>query len=173
MNYYLIIEKRHGDFQNIDPSLLVGHIDCDYRRIENIDAFTSLYSEEEFKNKLKDANIVSEDYLTGKLLIIDTYKRTYKILKKEITNLFDIEEFICHNIKDKNMMNQIKSKYALLSKNNDALDFQKAIDTESPYLVLSMIYQLPYLDLRQMFIYISENIIIKNEDLKRGLLKDK
>lgn len=180
--YYLVIEKRHGDFLNIDIFLL-GNFLKDYTKLENIDDFTMKLNTEDIIDTIRLTNIVPEEYLEGKLLIIDNFKRTYKVITKDLLNNFELRSFIENNIKNKNLMNRIKTKIDDLINNKlnnmidgyvifNSIEFKDAIDKEDTHKILDIISRLPYIELRQLIIYICENLNNKKE-INKGLLREK
>ena len=80
IKYYLVLEKRLGDYSLID----INKLDiCDYNvnyDIASIDTFTSKFTDEEIKASIIRSNMVESGYLEGKLKIISDVKHNLRVL---------------------------------------------------------------------------------------------
>ncbi len=159
--YFLILEKRPGDFMPIDISLLSMGFNS-LNNIELIDKYTEVFLKEELIDNIKKANIVTDDYLNGKLYIIDEKKNKYPVVFKKTFFNFDVIEFIYYNIENKDLMNTIYNLYQKNAKNNleiDVNDFKVAIENKDIAKIIFHLQMLPYIKLRCIKFYIKEKLI--------------
>ena len=177
VNYYLIIEKQPFNYMTIDISLLDIGYKYDFTKIENIDTFTKAYTYEEIMNSIKRANIITEDYLEGKLHVIEVvnnnnkYLHKYEVLTEDLN--MDIKVFIEKSIKNKNIMNSILQKYKNLIIDEDSINrFKKYIKEENTNKVLYELMEMPYISARQLFFYINEKLNLEKEKQKVLSLKN-
>jgi hypothetical protein len=204
--YDLVIKKDRGNYMPINISLL-GFSYENLNDIMSIDMFTSRYSKEELLSAIKNANIIPNEYLFGELKIakLDLNKHKYivdyPVLTSDYLNGFNLEVYLNNNVKNKVIMNTLRSKYKdilddknenfdseeinafidfskikeqnIIRKNiNDKLlEFDEAKNNNNVNKLLEIIFSLDYIDSRKLCSYIIENKI----ELKNGkeLLREK
>src|SRR5574344_472836 len=190
--YNLVIKKDRGNYMPINISLLGFNLGK-LNDIMSIDMFTSKYSKEELLKAIKNANIVTSDFLDGELKIakLDVKKHKYivdyPILTSDYLNGFNLNNYLNNNIKDKSIMNILRSKYKdiLVDKNvnvdneetnafidfskikeeniikksiNDKLlEFDEAKNNYDVEKLIKIIFSLDYIDSKKLCSYIIEN----------------
>ncbi|MEG1506970.1 MAG: hypothetical protein RR478_05700, partial [Bacilli bacterium] len=141
-----------------------------------IDSFTMCFTKEEIMNAIIDANIAKDKYLNGKLCITDNQKHNpIDVITKDFLNEFNINLFLKENIKNKNLMNNIVNKLvSLISDTNLITSFKIFIKNEDITGIENIIFSIPYLTERKLFIYLIEmnNKILKSKK-ERELVRDK
>ena len=86
INYYLVLERRLGDYHLVD----INHLDiCNYpvdNDIAAIDYFTGRFTESEIKGAIERSNMAPASYLDGNLKIISDakHKHNLRVLTKDI-----------------------------------------------------------------------------------------
>ena len=157
--YHLVLENRPGEFMVVDIAVLLNDFRrISYEMIENIDAFTIKYDEEELYELIKRSNLVPEKYLSGKLHIINEKKYRFPIMSKDTT--FNLNEFFINNIDNKQIMNKflnIFNKYAPASFN----DMNKAVQTKNIKLITFIYSWVSYINHRIIYFYIFNELINK------------
>ena len=84
VKYFLVLEKRLGDYNLIDINRLDICKNIVTNDIASIDVFTCMYTEEEIKASIMRSNIASNDYLNGTLKVISDAKHNLKVLTKDL-----------------------------------------------------------------------------------------
>lgn len=176
-NYLLVLEKRPFDYMPINISLLDIGYGKNLNTLKDIDVFTKAYTKDEIINSVIKANIVTQNYLDGQLVVVEIennnqkYLHKYKTLTNDFINGFDLVKFIYENITNKNIMNSIIVKCSNLLKNDqDVLNsFKESINTKNIRATLLAFYTLPYEVKRELEIYIIDKYhnINKQEELIR------
>ena len=110
VKYFLVLEKRPGDYNIID----INKLDiCTYyvtNTVSSIDAFTSMYSEEELKCSIERSNIIHLSYLNGKLKIVSEMKINFRVISKDMFTI--IREFQVNEMElDRDFKNKIFGLY--------------------------------------------------------------
>lgn len=154
MNYYLILEKRPGDFMPINIAIIENNNE-QYASLQAIDAFTKKYSEEEIINLIKKSNIVPDSYLEGKLFVINDRKYRSKVLTKDIDLSLDI--FLEKYIDNKQVMNKFINIYQKYSK-EDIDIIKDAINDKRIDIILQTLFLRSYEIVRNIYFYLYENI---------------
>ncbi len=150
--YTLVLEKRPNDFMPIDINLLVNNIGMnDFYQIEKIDEFTKKYTKDEIYDLIKRANVVTEDYLNGKLEIINNKKYRFPILTKDIN--WSIDDFFKKYINDKQVMNKFINIYQKYS-NNNIETLKEAIKEHDINIILKILFSLTYINVRNIYFYL-------------------
>jgi len=163
LNYYLVLEKRLGDYNLIDINKLDICKNYVTNDISQIDSFTCLYEENEIKDAVKRSNMVHDSYLDGNLKVISEAKHNFKALTKDIfdivrefqnnndeidrelkNKLFGIYKKIVEStFTEKNFINGLLSRFKDALKNSKKRDIFKIIE-ELPYSKSRIIYFLIY-----------------------------
>lgn len=154
MNYYLVLEKRPGDFMPINISLLENANGL-YESLQAIDAFTKKYNEEEIIESIKKSNIVPDSYLEGKLFVINNHKYRSRVLTKDID--LSLDTFFEKYIGDKQVMNKFMNIYLKYSK-EDVETIKNAISEKRIDIILQTLFLREYEVVRNIYIYLYENI---------------
>lgn len=166
VNYYLVIEKRIGDFSIID----INKLDiCDryyLNDISEIDLFTSRFMESDIINSVKRGNLVKEDYLNGSLKIISDKRHRLPVLSKDKYDI--IREF--QNNKD-DISNEFKNKlYGAYKKiadkefkdedfRNTILNkFNETLKSNDKYKLFTYLERLPYSNIRNFYFTIYKEL---------------
>ena len=116
MNYFLVLEKRPKDFMPINIGILTKDDLHNFTSLQSIDDFTRKYLEEDIKKMIKDNNLVTEDYLEGKLWVINENKYRYKLFTKDVN--MSLDTFLLENIDNKQIMNKFTNIYLKYSNDN-------------------------------------------------------
>lgn len=178
-NYLLVLEKRPFDYMPINISLLDISYGKNLNTLKDIDTFTKAYTKSEIINSVIKANIVTQDYIDGQLVVVEIennnkkYLHKYKALTNDFVNGFDLVKFIYENITNKNVMNSIIVKCSNLLKNNqDTLNnLKESINIKDIRATLLTFYTLPYETKRELEIYIIDKY--HNLDKKDELIRTK
>lgn len=105
INYFLVLEKRIGDYNLIDINKLDICENPVYNNIASLDAFSIKFSDEEIKASIARSNMAS-NYLDGTLKIISDAKNPHnlKVITKDvydtIINFQNSEEKMNQQIKN-------------------------------------------------------------------------
>lgn len=156
MAYFLILEKRPGDFMPINISILNGNTYTDYSLIENIDQFTKDLTKEEIITLVKNNNIVSPEYLEGSLWVINEKKYRFGVLTKDIN--MSLDTFFLKYINDKRIMNKFVNIYLKYSKDNID-NIKKAIEDKKVDVILQNLFMLSYDKVRSIYFYLYEKVV--------------
>lgn len=159
--YHLVLEARPGDFMPIDINLLLNNaLPLNYNTLNAIDEFTKKYSEKEILQMIESNNIVSENYLRGKLKIINDNKYRYLVMTSDLN--FSIDTFFSEYITNKRMMNKFLNIYIKYCSETKE-EMKKALNNENIYEVLKILFNNSYEQVRNIYTYLYENIILKKE----------
>lgn len=159
VNYYLVLEKRLGDYNLID----INKLDiCDMpvtNDIAAIDSFTLKFSEKEIKDSIERSNMSQVEYLDGTLKIVSDAKHNLPILSKDMftiikefqnsnvdtpqdlkNKLFGSYKRVVENIfEDKDFIHGILERFKVALRNNNKEEIFKIIE-ELPYAKSRIIY---------------------------------
>lgn len=167
IKYYLVLERRHGDYNLID----VNKLDiCDFpvlNDIASLDAFTSRFTEEELKKAVQRSNMVTSEYLDGSFKIISDLKHNLKILTKEHFETV-IEFQKSENEIDPNLKNKLYGTYKKIVENlfkdegfiqGLLLRFKQAIKNNNKAEIFRILEELPYAKSREIYFAISDKCL--------------
>ena len=185
MNAYLIaIEKNHGDYFPIywKQTPLYNETMNRNPKLEEIDRYTTIYDEEEFKKELLDHKAIDENDKDEKLVIIfnDTKYRKLEdgIIyadEKECIEPEMIENYILSIQDDPEKLNRIYTKFVSRSENSPTLHqllfIINNIDRfQSIQLTIGLtcIKDLPYLERRSLGLFINRKLKPINEKENTG-----
>ena len=174
--HFLALMYRPGDYAYIDISKL--DIASGYSPIllQDIDSFTMHYTKNEIMAAIIGANIVSSKYLSGSLVISDNQKHNpIEVIDKDFYNNFQIDKYLLSKLNDKNAINTIINKFRAINKDEEINQkFSEALKSGNIIDVLDILFNIPYLDLRKMIIYLIElKQKEENIDKKKELIRDK
>jgi len=167
IGYYLVLEKRLGDYNLID----INKLDiCDSvvtNDIASIDAFTCRFTESEIKASVERSNMANFSYLDGTLKVISDVKHNLRVLTKDI--FMNIVEFQNDDEDiDREYKNKLFGVYKKIIESTfedkgfiqGMLDrFKNALKDNSKDQIFSIIEELPYAKSRAIYfaIYDEEN----------------
>lgn len=154
--YILVIELLPGDFMPVSPNILIHDDKINFNMIENIDRFTYNLDEEEIFDLIKKENIVPENYLNGKLKIINKRKYRFPILTKN--NKYYFSDFVKDYIDNKQIMNKLVNIFNKYKK-EDVIILKRFIDDKDYKSINNLFMACPYIIQRNIYFYIYDNII--------------
>lgn len=179
INYFLVLERRLGDYNIID----INKLDiCDTvvtNEIASIDFFTSRFSESVIKSSIERSNMTRDSYLEGTLKVISDAKHNLKALTSEVFN--DIVQF--QNNDDSiegNFKNKLFGAYKKVVENTfedkgfikGMLDrFNMALKSNNKQEVFRIIEELPYAKSRLIYFVIYDEVNRRKQDMLRKLEK--
>ena len=162
MKYHLVLEARPGDFMTIDINLILNNtIPLDYTNLNAIDEFTKKYLETEIKEMIESNNIVPDYYLQGKLQIINDNKYRYLVLTSDMN--YSLDTFFAQYINNKRIMNKFLNIYIKYCKDTKE-EMQNALASENVYELLEILFNNTYENVRNIYTYLYENIILKTKE---------
>ena len=164
INYYLVLEKRLGDYNIIDFNrldIVTKEIPND---ILNIDFFTCEFTEEEIRESIIRSNMARPEYLDGRLRIISDarHKHNLTVLTKEIYH--DIMNFQTNDEEiNQDFKNKLFGAYKKIVESSftdpDFIKrmlerFKVALKTGTKKDIFKLIGELPYQKSRNIYISI-------------------
>jgi len=170
--YFLSLMRMPGDYTYIDISTLDISNNYKASSLEAIDTFTLNHTIDEIKESVKRANVVSSEYLNGKLVIADNLGHNpIKVLDKEYYNNFRIDSYLESIINDKVKVNNLINKFNSICK-DDLLKgmYADALKNKRIDIALNVIFSMSYISERRYIIYIIDGLnkeTNKNKQLKR------
>ena len=169
---YLVVEKRNNDYAFIDISIFNA---ATYQSFSSLDNILKNYTEEEIKDIIIKANIVPDVDIKDKRLLIKYGNYKLPIYTKDISESFNIYDYIRDNFDSKEKKNLFYNKIASFFKNDENAEEKKAtfkyiIDygtVDDFYRSLDM---LDYVEFRELYFYIY-NYIAKKQEIRDNRLK--
>lgn len=161
-NYYLVFDTKKNGPMPVDIKLFDSNFDGNLS-IENIDKFTVNYSNEELLEIVREANILSDEYLFGEIYIIDNNRRKFPVILKDTFLNFDLITFLFQNLDNKIVMNQLFNKYSAIVKNETEYvqTFKNSIESGIISEIGCHILSLNYLEQRKLMFYIVTKMFIR------------
>lgn len=181
INYFLVLEKRLGDYNLIDINKLDICNGYFLNDIASIDTFTSKFAESEIKASIERSNMAHSDYLEGNLKIISDakHKHNLRVLTKDIfENIIDFQDN--NEMLDQNYKNKLFGIYKKVIDNTfeDAdfikgmLDrFKVALKNNIKDAIFRIVEELPYAKSRILYFSIYDENMRRKEELLRKLEK--
>lgn len=179
VKYFLVLEKRLGDYNLIDINRLDICKNAVTNDITSIDVFTCMFTEEEIKSSIMRSNIANSDYLNGTLKVISDMKHNLKVLTKDMFMI--IREF---QFSDRNLDREFKNKlFGIYKKAVEStfenksfiqgmLDrFKESLKQGNKENIFSIIEELPYQKSRIIYLNIYEEEKNRKENNLRKLEK--
>lgn len=162
--HFLSLMSQVGDYVFIDISKLDISQGYSPYYLSDIDSFTKHFSKEEILSSIKRANLVSEKYLNGKLVIQDNQKHNpMEVLDKEFYNNFRIDLYLEEMSRDKVKLNNLVNKFRAVTKDSNlAAIFADALKRKDIDEAVDILFNLDYLVLRKYMLYLIE----QNNNLK-------
>jgi len=179
VNYFLVLEKRLGDYNIVD----INKLDiCKYpvgNDISSIDAFTCRYTESEIRESIERCNIAHNDYFDGTLKIISDVKHNFKVLTKETyNNIIDFQNN--DEVIDRNFKNKLFGIYKKVIEHSfEDVDFIKQmlerfkeiLKNDSKEEIFKIIEELPYDKSRNIYFLIYDEVQRKKAEKIKKLEK--
>ena len=130
------------------------------------------FSKEEILSSIKRANLVSDKYLNGKLIIADNQKHNpIEVIDKEFYNNFRIDLYLNEIAKNKVKLNNILNKFRSICKDKVIEDsFIMAVKNNNLDLAVDILFNLPYLTLRKFIIYLLNE---RNNELEKIKMQER
>lgn len=179
VKYFLVLEKRLGDYNLIDINKLDICMNIVTNDIASIDNFTCVFTEEEIKSAIMRSNIVNNEYLNGNLKIVSDAKHHLEVLTKD--KFIEIREFQLNDSEiDRDFKNKIFGMYKKVVESTfedksfikGMLDrFKKSLKDGSKNEIFSILEELPYNKSRMIYLNIYEVLRRKKEENLRKLEK--
>lgn len=170
--HFLSLMARIGDYTFIDISKLDIANGYNPYSLADIDSFTMHFSKEEIIASIKRANLVSDKYLNGTLVIADNQKHNpVEVIDKEFYNTFRIDLYLMEIMQNKVKSNNIINKFGSICKDKIICDsFTLAIKSSNLDLAIDILFNLPYLSMRKFMIYL---ITYRNNELKKIKIQER
>lgn len=179
IGYYLVLEKRLGDYNLIDINKLDICNAVIVNDIAAIDSFTCKFTESELKASIERSNMVQPEYLDGQLKIISDVKHNLRVLTIDVFN--GIIEFQNNNeIIDQNYKNKLFGSYKKVVESSFKdtgfiqkmlARFKDALRNNNKNEIFSIIEELPYHKSRVIYLMIYDEEIKRKEERLRKLEK--
>lgn len=164
INYYLVLEKRLGDYNIIDINrldIVTKEIPSD---ILSIDFFTCQFTEEEIMESIVRSNMARPEYLDGHLRIISDARHKHNLtvltkeIHKEIMDFQTIDEDIDQDFKNK-LFGAYKKIVESSFNDPDFIKgmlerFKNALKSGTKKEMFKLIGELPYQKSRNIYISI-------------------
>lgn len=163
--HFLSLMARIGDYVFIDISKLDISNGYYPSSLSDIDSFTMHFSVDEIMNSIKRANLASNKYLNGTLVIEDNQKHNpIIVIDKDFYNNFRIDLFLSEKMNKKSSLNNILNKFRAVCKDKVIEDsFILAIKNNNLDLAVDILFNLPYITLRKFIVYLIE---LRNKELE-------
>ena len=163
--HFLSLMARVGDYIFIDISKLDIARGYYPNSLADIDSFTMHFSKTEIIDSIRRANLASNKYLNGSLVIEDNQKHNpIEIIDKDFYNNFRIDLFLSDKMKNKVSLNNVLNKFRAICKDKSVEDiFVLAMKNGNLDLAIDILFNLPYLTLRKFMIYL---IDLHNKELE-------
>ena len=170
--HFLSLMARIGDYIFIDISKLDIANGYNPYNLADIDLFTMHFSKEEILSSIKRANLVSDKYLNGNLVIADNQKHNpIKVIDKDFYNGFRIDLYLSEKMKNKMEINNILNKFRSICKDEVIEEsFIKSIKSNNLDLAVDILFNLPYLTLRKFIIYLLNE---RNSELEKIKMQER
>ncbi len=174
--HFLSLMSRPGDYTFIDISKLDIGLGFSPRDLRDIDAFTMHFTKEEIIASIKRANIASNAYLNGSLVVADNQKhKPIIVIDRDFYNNFEIDAYLKEKITNKEELNTLINKFRSISKNEEMTKlFSMALKNQDIITAMELIFNIPYLQSRKYIVYLIEQ---RNKELelknKQERIRDK
>ena len=179
VKYFLVLEKRAGDYNIID----INKLDiCDFfvsNDITSIDCFTCMYTESEIKESVARGNITHSSYFDGVLKIVSDVKHNLRPLTKD--NFLIIKEFQTSDVQfDRELKNKLFGMYKKVVESafedkgfiEGLLErFKECLKGNDKNQIFAFLQELPYAKSRNIYLKLSDEISKKEREKLRILEK--
>ena len=171
---YLVVEKRNNDFAFINVADLDIFKDMNYNSFLTLDNLLKAYTEEEIKDSIIRANVVPDVNVKEKKLLIKYGNYKLPLLTRDIVDNFSFYDFIIANFEDKRMTNIFYNKLASIVKNDARAElFKTFLDDSTPDEFLKSLDWLSYVEQREFYFYIYNDVANKVKVLDNRLKREK
>lgn len=163
----LVIEKRHNDFEYINLQSLNIFDNANYSSLETFDNLIIKFSEEDLRNAIITANIVvNNDVVLASPLYVKYGNFKLPVMTKEVVSSLNLPKFILDNIKNKRYANIFYNKLTSILDNDLVLkELKTPLDQGDFKGFMSVFSKLDYVNIREFYFYIYNNILPKmNEE---------
>lgn len=159
--HFLSLMRKVGDYAFIDISKLDIANHFYPHSLSDIDSFTMHFTNDEIIASIKRSNLVSDEYLSGKLVIADNQKHNpLEVIDKNFYGNFRIDLCLDKCIKNKEMLNNILNKFSSICKDKNISDsFKNSLKNNDLDDSVDILFNLPYLVLRKYIIYLIKNVL--------------
>lgn len=170
--HFLSLMARIGDYMFIDISKLDIANGYNPYNLADIDSFTMHFSKNEILSSIRRANLVSDKYLNGDLVIADNQKHNpIDVIDKDLYNNFRIDLYLNEVVKNKVKLNNVLNKFRSVCKDKIIENsFVLAIKNNNFDLAVDILFNLPYLYLRKFIIYLLNE---RNTELEKIKLQER
>lgn len=170
--HFLSLMARVGDYIFIDISKLDIANGYNPYNLADIDSFTMHFSKNDILSSIRRANLVSDKYLNGNLVIADNQKHNpIDVIDKELYNNFRIDLYLNEIVKNKVKLNNVLNKFRSVCKDKTIENsFVLAIKNNNFDLAVDVLFNLPYLYLRKFIIYLLNE---RNTELEKIKLQER
>lgn len=170
--HFLSLMARIGDYMFIDISKLDIANGYNPYNLADIDSFTMHFSKNDILSSIRRANLVSDKYLNGDLVIADNQKHNpIDVIDKELYNNFRIDLYLNEIVKNKVKLNNVLNKFRSVCKDKIIENsFVLAIKNNNFDLAVDILFNLPYLYLRKFIIYLLNE---RNTELEKIKLQER
>ncbi len=164
--HFLALMARPGDYIFIDIARLDLAGGYSPRTLADIDAFTMHFNVEEIKSSIKRANMASDKYLEGLLVIQDNQKHNpLNVIDKNYYKGFQIDAYLKEKCNDKELINTIINKFRSICEIPEvSINFTKAIRFKNIELALDILFDLPYINIRKFIVFLIE---LRDKELEK------
>lgn len=179
INYFLVLERRLGDYILIDINKLdicTQYVDND---IAMIDSFTCRFTEDEIKGAIERSNMAQASYLAGSLKVISDFKHNFNVLTKdkfsEIVEFQNSIEEISLDFRNK-LYGSYKKVVERTFEDKGFIQgilerFKIALRSGNKAEIFSIVEELPYAKSRVIYFTIYDEIQKRKQERLRKLEK--
>ena len=173
-NYFLALEKRPGDTKFIDIQRLSISSGFDPKTLNLIDSFTMNFTIEELKKAILDDNLVENDYLKGRLVIQDNFKKhTLEVIDKNLIKDFNLYNYLKERINNKELINNIIYKLKNIINDEEIItNLKQAQEDQDIVSMVNIITSIDYFAQRKFIVYLL-HIYLKEQDKNQERIRDK
>lgn len=167
--HFLALMSRPGDYVFIDISKLDIANGYNPSNLGEIDSFTMHFNIDEIMESIKRANVVSQNYLEGILVIADNQKHNpLDVIDKKYYNNFQINEFLSSKLSNKMFINNIVNKFGSIC-NDQKENFNNALKENNINKAIDILFSMPYLKLRKYMMYLVD---LRNKEIQEEKMKE-
>ena len=179
VKYFLVLEKRLGDYNLVDINRLDICKNFVFNDIASIDMFTCMYTEDEIKASVSRSNIANSDYINGTIKIISDAKHNLKALTKDmfiIIREFQINDVVLDRAFKNKLFGIYKKVVESTFENKSFIQrmldrFKISLKEGNKENIFSIIEELPYQKSRIIYLNIYDEVMSRRENNLRKLEK--
>lgn len=179
VKYFLVLEKRLGDYNYIDINKLDICNETVTNDLTSIDSFTNRFTEEELRNSISRSNMARPEYLDGNLKVVSDAKHNLRVLTKTVFD--EVMQIVTGKlIIDRDLKNRL---FGLFRKIIEKLyddkgviaemleKFKSALRMDNLVEIFNYINLLPYPQSRSIYFMIYDELQIRKEITVKKLEK--